>query len=1183
MELKLVIGRAKSGKSEYLYNDALNKIKSNSGANFLYIVPEQMTYSTEFDMINKIGENGLLDMQIISFKKLEYMVSDELGGLKLQTINDYGKIMLLKKICEESLDELTVYKKALHRDGFLREFNSFMKELKKNEIDVSKLEEINLDSINSELLKRKLADIIKIYKKMELETEDKFFDDEDKTKFFIGKIDNSKIIKNSYIYIDNFESLSVQRLNVVRKLIENSKGVAISINLDNRCLENIEAIDDYEVFKLTHDTYVQFRNLAVEIGVKPQIIKLDKSFVDNKEIKAIDENMFTAPALKYKYSEDLKSVQAFSSMNTYTEIENVCRKILGLVRDKGYRYKDIAVVSSAMDTYSKNIQKLFMQYDIPVFIDLKKDIMNNPLIRYILSMLDMFNFNFKHQNVFECLKTGFLDFDYAEVDKLENYALEFGIEGNKWFRPFKHKGEDIIIDEDISQDEAEILEGENKKKNIKYYEKLRKRFADNFGKLRKEFSKLKTAEDITIFLYNRFKEHDVLKSIENKVNEFRKNRLYELSLINAQVWNIVIEIFEQITLTSKDVEITPIQYRKILEAGLCEIELSIIPPTLDKVVAGDLDRAFINNYKAVFLIGANEGVLLAGGEDKGLLLDEEKDSLNILGLKLQNTSTYNAYKEKHFLYKVLTKPKDYLFISYALSTIEGRSLQASMYIDRLSQIFVNLKIESDLCNNDDLNFVMTKKSTLEVLIERLREYIEGKPLSELWKNVYSWYKQNSEELSYIIDSGLDYKNVVENIRNTDIDKLYGESLTMSVSKLENFASCPFKFFLDFGIKPFERKELKIEYYDIGNIFHDCIEKFTKLIIAKDAGDKSSNNGVKAEFIDVKLVDKENVSKHMENCIDEVLERNLSDNNALEYSERNKYIKEKIKRLLDRAAWTMVSQLKKGNFEPKFTEFEIKSTLDTDNLTLAKNEAVSEMSKKLSIEGRIDRIDIFEDDDNVYINIVDYKSSKKDIVLSDVMSGLQLQLFMYMSSIIKNGIVEKDTSFGVNELSPKIGGAFYFDIDDPFIDADNTSTDSYEDEIFKELSLRGYVLEDMKVIENIDSEIKNTKSSNVIPVALKTDGSLTKTSKALNDDEYRLVLDKVDSIATELSNEILKGKININPYRKDLNKTPCSYCSYRTVCQFDSSIDGNKYRYIKKVSKDEIISNLMIESEKNIKK
>lgn len=1158
MEFKLVIGRAKSGKSDYLYNDVISKL--NDGANFLYIVPEQMTYSTEIDIINKISNNGLLDMQIISFKKLEYMVSDELGGLKLQSINDYGKIMLLKKICEESLDELTVYKKALHRDGFLREFNSFMKELKKNEIDAAKLEGIDLNSVNSELLKRKLSDIIKIYKKMELETAEKFFDDEDKTKYFISKINESNIIKNSYIYIDNFESFSVQRLNVIKKLIEHSKGVVVSLNIDNNCLDNLEAIDDYEVFKVTHDTYVQLRNLSVELNIKPQIIKLDNSYIDNKEIKAIDDNMFTAPALKYGYSEDLKSVQAFSSMNTYTELENVCRRIVSLVRDKGYRYRDIAVVSSSMETYSKNIQKLFMQYDIPVFIDLKKDIMNNPLVRYILSLLDMFNFNFKHQNVFECLKTGFLDFNYGEVDKLENYALEFGIEGNKWFKPFKYKGVEIVLSEDASDKETEEAEGteevedNNKNKNIEYYERLRRRFADNFGKLRKEFSKLKTAEDITVFLYNRFNEHNIQKSIENKVNEFRNNRLYELSLINAQVWNIIIDIFEQITLTSKDVEITPIQYRKILEAGLSEIELSIIPPTLDKVVAGDLDRAFINNYKVVFLIGANEGVLLAHGDDKGLLLDEEKDKLNNLGLNLQNTSTYNYYKEKHFLYKLLTKPTDYIFISYALSTIEGRSLQPSIYIDRLKQIFTNLKIESDLCNNDDLSFVTTKKSTLDILIEKLREHIDGKAISELWKDVYSWYKKNREDLSYIIDSGLDYKNIVENIKNTDIDKLYGESMMMSVSKLENFASCPFKFFLDYGIKPYERKELKIEYYDIGNIFHECVEMFTKKIIAKE-----TKNEQKAEYIDVKTADKKAVSKCMGECIDIVLENNLSDNNALEYNERNKYIKEKIKRLLDRAAWTMVSQLKKGNFKPMFTEYEIKTALN----------------EQLSLVGRIDRIDVYEESDKLYINIIDYKSSRKDIDLSDVMSGLQLQLFMYMSSLIKEELVENHET--------KIGGAFYFDINDPLINADVVAEASYEDKIFKDLSLKGYVLEDMKVIKNIDDEIEKNMTSNIIPVALKKDGGLTEKSKALNADEYKLVLKKVEHIAAELSNEILKGKIDINPYRKGLNKTPCSYCSYKTVCQFDSSIDGNKYRFIKKTSKDEIVSQLLIDESSKVEK
>lgn len=1118
MQLKLVTGRAKSGKSSFLYNDAFNKMTLNSNENILYIVPEQMTYSTELDIIEKINKNGLLNMQIISFKKLEYMVFDEVGGLKLQDINDYGKIMLLKQICDKSQDELSVYRKALYKDGFLREFNSFVKELKKNNIDSTKLEDVNIDNLKNELLKRKLFDITMIYKKMENMTKNNFFDDEDKTDFFIEIMQKSHLIKNSYIYIDNFESLVGQRINVIKKLVEFSKGVTISLNIDNKCLDYLENIDDWDIFKVTHDTYLQYKKIAIDLHADFEVIKLDNNYIANDEIREIDKSMFTFSNIPYK--KDVKSINVFSSMNTYTEIENVSRKILELVRDKGYRYKDIAVVTSAMDTYGINVKKVFTQYEIPYFIDKKKDIMNNPFVKYILSVLDMLNYNFKHQNVFEYFKTGFSGLDYAQVDKLENFALEFGIEGARWFKPFS-----MNIN------------------NLEYFESLRKRFAEDFGGLRKSFSKLKTSEDITVFLYNLFEKHKIKENIEKKVDEFKHKGLYELSFINTQVWNVIIDIFEQIILTSREVEITPVQYRKILEAGLSEIELGIIPPTLDKVVVGDLDRAFINNYKAIFLVGANEGVLSSSSNDGGLLLDEEKEALQELGLSILNTSTYKSYKEKHILYKVLTKPLEKLYISYALSTVDGKALQPSLYIDKLKQIFIKLNIESDLINNNDMNFITSKKATLEILVEKLREFIEGKPISDIWKDAYKWYKTNSDDLSYIIDSGLDYKNIADNIKQTDIDKLYGDYMTMSVSKLENFASCPFKFFMDFGIKPMPRKELKVEYYDIGNIFHECVEKFTNNIID--------------QTISIKDVEREEVISCMDRCINEVLNENINDSNALEYNERNKYIKEKIKRLLDRSAWTIICQLRKGNFTPKFTEYKIE-------------QQIKNISKNMILEGRIDRIDVYEDDGKSYINIIDYKSAKKDIVLSDVINGLQLQLFVYLSSLIN-----ENKDFQVSE----IGGVFYFNIDDPIIDGDSKNIDEYEDEIFKELSLKGYVVEDMNVIKNIDNEIEEKKSSNIIPVSIKADNTLSKVSKVLNNDEYMLLLDKTNNVTNELSQSIIDGNIKIEPFKKDNSITPCSYCDYKTICQFDSSIDGNKYRNIYKTSKEGIISELLLEREK----
>lgn len=1119
MELKIVTGRAKTGKSTYLCNDAFSRLNNNSNVNLLYIVPEQMTYSTELDIIKKFDETGLMNMQITSFKKLEYMVFDEIGGLKLADINDYGKIMLLKQICDKNIDKLGVYRKALYKDGFLREFNSFIRELKKNSIDSEKLDKIDLSQINNELLKRKLSDIKLIYKSMEEITHDNYFDDEDKTEYFINNICSSKLIRNSYIYIDNFESMVGQRLKVIKKLVEYSKGVTISLNIDNRCLKYLEAADDYEVFKITFDTLVQYRRIAEELGIQIEFIELNKSFIDNAEIKALDDNMFTLSQMVC--DKDPVSVHLSSSMNYYTEIENVCRQITELVRDKGYRYKDIAVVTPGIDLYEVNIRKVFTQFDIPYFMDIKKDIMSNPFVKYILSILDMLNYNFKHESVFEYLKTGFSSFDYGEVDKLENFALQYGIEGNRWFRKFTMKCD-----------------------NVDYYEKLRKTIANDFSSLRKEFKTLHTSEDITKFLYNIFNKHGIREKISKKSDEFKHTGKYELAFLNTQVWNVVIDIFEQIILTSKNVEISTIQYRKIIEAGFSEIKLGIIPPTLDKVVVGDMDRAFINNYRAIFLIGANEGVLLGFSADKGLLLDDEKEILKSAGLNLLSTSLYKNYMDKHVFYKVLTKASENICLSYSLGTTDGKALQPSIYIDKIKTIFPKISIKSDLSNRLDIDFVMTKRSTLEYLIEKMREYSEGKHINEIWKDVYGYYIKNSDSLSYIINSGLDYKNIVENIKETDIDKLYGEFLRMSVSKLENYASCPFKFFLDFGIKPIPRKELKVEYYDIGDIFHACVEKFTGLIINSE--------------INVKNVKKEEVLFEMNECIEAVLNEKCSDNSALEYNERNKYIKDKIKRLLDRAAWTMISQIRKGNFLPEYTELEIEKEIKT-------------ISRNMILNGRIDRVDVYNEGNSSYVNVIDYKSSKKDINLNDVINGLQLQLFMYLSAVI-----EGKTEISANK--PNIGGIFYFNIDDPLINADSVKKEIYEDEIFKELSLKGYVVDDLNVINNIDEDFMKNKSSDIISVKLKADNTISKTSKTLADNEYKVILDKVNRISSELSQRIINGEIDINPYKKEDDKTPCAYCEYKAVCQFDSSIDGNKYRFIENKNKDTIISELILESQ-----
>ncbi|MDF2677686.1 MAG: addB [Bacillota bacterium] len=1121
MGLNIVAGKAKTGKSSYIYDDIKRNLNDNKNENLILIVPEQMTYQAEYELIEHLKDFGILGVEVLSFKRLAYKVFEEVGGLKIQEINNYGKIMLLKKIFEEAIPELQVFKKASKQEGFLREFEGLIKELKQNSVSVEFIENVNKYKINNELLKRKLSDIIKIYK---------FYDEEDKIDLFISSIEHSNFIKNSKIYIDGFDSFNGQRYKLIEKLITYSKEVSLSLNMDKENLYDLTKTDDWEAFKIIHDTYLNIKDILNESGNELQIVSVNNNCL-NDEIKALEKNILAVNVDSYK--EKSENITIYSSMNPYTETEKVAAKIISLIRDKGYRWKDIAIAVSDMDNYSINIKKIFTQYEIPYFLDIKRDIMDNPFTKYILSILDMFIWNFKHNSVFEYLKSGFSPLDYNEVMKLENFALQYGIEGYKWFKEFKFKANDI-----------------------EYYNDLRVKFVNDFDKKRKDFKKLKNAQDITLFIFDFIEKHKTQDKIGKQVEVFKQNRLYEKSTENAQVWNYVIDIFDQIILAGSDVALSPLEYRKMIEAGFREVLIGIIPPTIDKVQIGSVERIALSNHKTLFILGANEGKLGSNSSEKGLLLDDERDVLLENGMKLSNSSNKTTYKEKHMIYKLFSSPSEKLYVSYALGTVEGRTLQPSLYVDRVKEIFSTLIEESDLSDIDEIDKVSCKKGTVSQVVSSIRDFTEGKNINPIWKDVYSWYEKNDEQTCYLIEKGLNFSNKAEKINTEMIDKIYQMPMNMTVSKLENFAQCPFKFFMENVLKPQPRIVQKIEFYDLGNIYHAAVEKFT--------------NEISLNKFDINNLNKDDVYKLAENCTDKVLQEKEQEITALDANERNKYMKNKIRRLVNRAAYTIIEQLKRGSFRPKFTELKIGGT--NEEITNAIEPIELKLSDDTSIylQGRIDRVDLYKKDDKAYVNIIDYKSSNKDVDLSDAVEGLQLQLLVYLSSVIKSG--EK-----LINSTPEIGGAYYFLIDDPLIDGDNLSGD-VEDEIFSKMSLKGYVAEDIEVISNMDNKLEETKSSDIISVGFNKDGSIKKTSKTLMNDEYKAVLNKTDEVTKKIAEEIISGKIEIMPYKKETGQTPCVYCDYNAVCQFDSAIEGNKYRKIKKMSKDDILFSIKKESE-----
>ncbi|HQK54452.1 MAG TPA: PD-(D/E)XK nuclease family protein, partial [Sedimentibacter sp.] len=486
------------------------------------------------------------------------------------------------------------------------------------------------------------------------------------------------------------------------------------------------------------------------------------------------------------------------------------------------------------------------------------------------------------------------------------------------------------------------------------------------------------------------------------------------------------------------------------------------------------------------------------------------------------------------------------------------SFQPSLFIDILKKIFVSVKESSDLSISDELDLVSNYSGTYDYFVEKMRNFIDGYETDNIWKDVYAWYEREEKEIFDIMVKGLNYKNAMNSLEPDIVKRIYENNMSMTVSKLESYAECQFKYFMENVLKPRERAYLKIEYYDLGNIYHSIVEKF----INKISEDKE----------DIIILDRTKAEDEAVKITDDVLLEQADKLTAIDANHRNKYMKEKIKRVMKRTCWTIVRQLNSSEFRPKFTELQI--DLVDENEEKAKKGVylppieipveTDKIKEVLKLRGKIDRVDVFENNDKLYISIIDYKSSPNDIDLEDAQEGIQVQLIMYLKALLDKG----EELFG---KKPCIGGVFYYYISDP-VYKDKNKEKEPEEEIFKSLKLKGYVLKDKEVIKYMDKNLGSTSS--IIPAALKSDGEIRDDrTKALTEESFNNLIDTVYNKCKDMTKSIISGNININPYKKIDGKTPCKYCEYISICQFDKTL-GNNFRLIGNQFKN--LSNLYTE-------
>ena len=1087
MKLNIIYGRSGTGKSKYIYESIKNKLGSNK---IFIIVPEQCNLSAEKKLFEVIDKNSLIDAEILTLSRMAYRVLNEVGG-EYNHLSKAGKDMLIFDLLSKEKNNLNFLGKSEKNIDIV---NRMFTEFKKHGISVNDLEMANIEDSYTSL---KLKDITLLYKKYEEKLESNFIDENDSLSILADNLSKTDMFNDSIIYIDEFLGFTPQEYRVFEKLCPKCQEITIGVATDNL---DANTSKEKDIFYFNKKYANKLIKIAKQNKYEIEEIKLEETpRFKTEELKFLEENLYTG---KGKYNKDIKNIKLFLANNPYTEMEYVAQNIHNLVKNCGYRYKDIGIIAEEIEKYSEDAKAICNKYDIPLFIDEKKELNQNILIKFIFAMLDIFAKNWSFDSIFNYLKIGLLQIENEDIYALENYCRKWGIKGSKFYnKEFEYE---------------QINDAQEKLEN------LRKQIVNPLLKFKQEVSSNRTVIQITKEIYKFI--------IDNKINETldRKLKLYnniEVSDEYNTSYKLLVSILEDLCLVFKDEKITFEKYKDLLEVGLNSSELGKIPATQDQVVLGDTERTRSNQLKVVFVIGINDGNFPKANRMEGYLNDKDRDVLANVGIELAKNSIDSLYEEQFNIYRTLTTPEEMLFLSYSSSDKEGKSIRPSILIKKIKRAFPCLIEESDVV--DKIYVKTNEKATFEEVLQIYKEYLEGKDIPEEWKNLLRYFYRKDRKRFKRAISGIYYSNVAQDISKENIEKLYGNVLRTSVSRLESYRRCPFSFHMTYGLKLKEKEELKIEAIDTGSFMHEVIDLFFKEL------DESGRS--------VKEIRDEEILK----IVNRIVEMLLGTSRYYIFSSSAKFrlLTRRLKKVVYQSICYIVYSLKYSDFKLLGHEIEFSNTgkFKTINLEI-------ENGKKVEIIGKIDRLDTAKLGENQYVRIVDYKSSYKDLDLNQVEAGLQIQLITYLDAICEQTNLEAS-------------GVLYMGLIDNVVkNAKNMSEEEIETKIRNNFKMKGLILADISVVKLMDNKLQ-TGASDIIPVYISKDGTISeKKSSVISKENFNGLQKQVKETIKEISKEILKGKVDIKPYNYN-KKTGCDYCKYKTICMFNTNIKGNEYNYI----------------------
>lgn len=1115
MSVRFLLGASGSGKSRQIYNEIIQASIKEPERNFYLIVPEQYTMEAQRELVTMHPAGGMMNIDAIGMNRLAYRVFDELGISTGQVLEDFGKSMLIKKILCEQQDTLHVYGSYYDKLGFVDEMKSMMSEIFQYNIKQDTIDEIMEQIPEDSVVAGKMQDIRHIYEEFEAFAGERYIVAEQLVELLTRHVGQSKLVCGSSLYFDGFTGFTPVQLELVEKLMTCADDLTFSFTLDDRD-QKYEHIKDYELFYLTKTTIKKLTEAAAAAGMEiesPVVLPgtINYRLGENRELFFLERNLFRSPYQKWK--QPLERIHLTATGDAQDEIVFVASTIRRLVREEGYRYKDIAIVAGDLEQASHIYERVMDEYEIPVFIDANACLKANPCAETIRSVLAVLADDFSYDSVFRFLKAGMTDLSFEDIELLENYALKRGVRGySRWNRAVSENYE---------------------KTSPVNVEEIRQAFMKMFGDIRKVFADKKTVtKDYVEALYDFLLQIHMYEKLEA-----RKNELYEENRINegdayGQIFEKTVRLFDKIAELLGDTKMSVKEFYEIVDTGLSDIEVGVVPPTVDRVLIGDITRSRLNHIKVLFFTSVNDGIVPKAPKKGRILSDRDRDILSDCGLELAPSDKQNSYIEQFYIYTILTKPSNHLYISYHKLSASLESMRPSYLLGRISNIFPSLQAEeydAASCMPDTVN-----RSLRRILRAEDSEDAESRILTRILTE-----KGFAGELTAIY-KGRTYRNVAEQLPPETIALLYGRYLHASVSKLELYARCGFAYFLKYGLRLKEREMYQVDVRNVGVILHSVMEGLFKQV--RDTRNNDWENFPEDERM---LMVTELVNRAAEESAGDFFEDNA----------RNAYMLQMIERMAQTSAGMLQKHIRLGSMKPGMLE----KTFDS-----AKDEVGSYLFElpnqiQMSINGKIDRVDVEEEDGTVYIKVIDYKSSTRKLSLEEVLNGEQLQLVTY------SAIAYEIEKMIYPDKNIQIAGLLYYSFDDPVIEIESSEIDTgteqpefsdqekLDAERMEKMKLQGFVNESPAVIQKMDHTCNQS-----LPVKLDKNGDIKKSENVVSADQIRTIMELTRENIEELGSQIAEGKIAIEPYKNKSN-TGCDYCEFKNICHFDVKNGGNQYR------------------------